>query len=111
MPRLSTLPPRLRAQSVERVKILDVKAGATERIRGRAWMATRHRVALAHGYRCAGCTRVWDSSRDQIDHLVPLEQGGSNDDTNLRPMCNECHQAKTADEARERSKGWGGGRV
>jgi len=48
---------------------------------------------------------VWVSSRDQIDHKVPLEQGGSNDDDNLQPLCNDCHQAKTAAEARARA-GW-----
>lgn len=68
-------------------------------------MSTRQRVALAHGYRCAGCGCVWVSGRDQMDHKVPLEQGGSNDDDNLQPLCNDCHQAKTAAEARARAGG------
>jgi 5-methylcytosine-specific restriction endonuclease McrA len=100
--RLQTLKPRIQAAKLERIKMLDTKAGATERIRGRAWMKTRERVALAHDYRCAGCGCVWVPSRDQIDHAVPLEQGGSNDDSNLRPLCDDCHKAKTADEARLR---------
>ncbi|MDR5825843.1 HNH endonuclease signature motif containing protein [Caballeronia sp. LZ043] len=68
-------------------------------------MRTRERVALAHGYRCSICGRVWQAHLDQIDHDVPLEQGGSNDDSNLRPLCDPCHKAKTADEARRRGGG------
>lgn len=97
--RLQTLKPKLATLDTNRVKVLDAKAGTTERIRGGKWSRTRQRVALAHGYRCVGCGCVWTSSRDQIDHEVPLEQGGSNDDSNLRPLCDECHKAKTAREA------------
>lgn len=68
-------------------------------------MATRERVALAQGYRCAHCGRVWVPSRDQVDHRVGLEQGGSNDDSNLQLLCVECHEAKTASEAKERARG------
>jgi 5-methylcytosine-specific restriction protein A len=106
MPRLQSLKPRIQTASTNKVATLDVKAGATERIRGRAWMETRRRIALAHGYRCAGCGCVWVPSRDQIDHKVPLEQGGSNDDSNLHPLCNDCHEAKTTAEAKVRARGW-----
>lgn len=100
---LITLKPRLQSLGTSRVKTLDTKAGATEMERGRAWMAKRHRVALAHGYRCAGCARVWVASRDQIDHRIPREQGGSNDESNLQPLCHDCHGLKTAEEAKTRS--------
>lgn len=62
-------------------------------------MATRERVALAHNYMCVGCGNLWRSHLDQIDHLIPRAQGGSNDDSNLRPMCDECHKAKTKEDA------------
>ncbi|RYE73276.1 MAG: HNH endonuclease [Oxalobacteraceae bacterium] len=53
---------------------------------------------------CAKCGRLWMSNRDHIDHIVPREQGGSNDESNLQPLCNEpCHAEKTAAEARARS--------
>lgn len=100
---LTTLKPKLATLDTRQVKTLDTKAGATERVRGRKWMNTRDRVALAHGYRCSGCGCVWVQGRDQIDHKVPLEQGGSNDDSNLQPLCDDCHKAKTAAEAKTRS--------
>lgn len=106
MARLQTLKSRIQAAAQSRVKVLDTKAGTTEMERGRAWMAKRHRIALAHGYQCAGCRCVWVPSRDQIDHKVPREQGGSNDESNLQPLCKTCHDAKTAAEARIRARGW-----
>ncbi len=102
---LTTLKPRLQTAQLSRAPMLQAKAGTTERIRGRAWMATRERIALAHGYRCAGCGCVWVASRDHIDHTVSLEQGGSNDDSNLRPLCLGCHEAKTTAEAGRRARG------
>ena len=104
MARLTTLKPRLQTINTSRVPVLLIKAGSTEMERGRAWMAKRHRVALAYGYRCAKCSGVWLSSRDHIDHIIPREQGGSNDESNLQPLCAEpCHAEKTAAEARARA--------
>ena len=99
---LKTIKPRLASVDTNRVKVLDTKAGVTAMPGGRAWQATRQRVALAHGYRCI-CGAVWRSHIDQIDHETPREQGGSNADSNLRPMCKACHDAKSADEARVRA--------
>lgn len=101
--RLTTLKPRLQTLSTNRIRTLEAKAGTTERIRGRTWLAIRDQVALEHGYRCACCGFVWSPERDEIDHRIPLEQGGSNDRSNLQPLCKDCHKAKTAREARARS--------
>lgn len=35
-----------------------------------------------------------------LDHVVPLEEGGTDDDDNLQWICRECSDAKTAAEAR-----------
>lgn len=93
---------RLKPVSTARVPTLKAKAGTTERTSGRKWMETRERIARQHDYQCAVCKGAWVPNRDQIDHEVPLEQGGSNDDVNLRPLCDECHKAKTAGEAGRR---------
>jgi 5-methylcytosine-specific restriction endonuclease McrA len=83
--------------------MLEAKAGTTEMERGRAWMAKRQRVALAHGYQCVTCRRAWVAHKDQIDHRIPREQGGSNDESNLQPLCKDCHDTKTAAEAKARA--------
>jgi len=101
---LRTLKPRLAALSTSRIKTLDTKAGATEMERGRAWMAKRERVALRHGYRCAACGLVLMKGMWECDHIIPREKGGSNDESNLQPLCKDpCHAAKTALEASSRA--------
>ena len=36
-----------------------------------------------------------------IDHIVPLANGGTNDDENLQVLCEPCHFEKTKQEAEE----------
>ena len=39
----------------------------------------------------------------ELDHIVPLIDGGSHDLDNLQTLCTPCHKTKTAAEARARS--------
>lgn len=39
------------------------------------------------------------------DHVVPLEEGGTDDEVNLQTLCQECAKAKTAAESR-RGRGY-----
>ena len=67
-----------------------------DRIRGRRGVELRRRI-LAGNPLCASCEakgRV--TAATEVDHIVPLSKGGSNDKSNLRPMCGDCHAAKTA---------------
>lgn len=36
---------------------------------------------------------------EQVDHVVPLSQGGGDDMDNRRAICGPCHDAKTQQEA------------
>lgn len=103
---LTTLKPRLSTlKAMSKVKLLDTKAGATERIRGRAWMRERH-AALVNGlFTCVDCGLI--SVTNEVDHDIPLEQGGLNDQSNYRIRCIECHKAKTAREAGSRAGRFG----
>lgn len=41
-----------------------------------------------------------------VDHRIPLEQGGSNEDDNLQLLCSGpdgCHARKTKSEAKQRA--------
>lgn len=56
------------------------------------------RVMLEHGRICHVCDLPM---ADEVDHVVPLAEGGADDETNLRPIHSEpCHREKTAAEAR-----------
>lgn len=41
----------------------------------------------------------------ELDHIVPLIDGGSHDTSNLQTLCTPCHKRKTAREATERRAG------
>ncbi len=32
------------------------------------------------------------------DHILPLSQGGTDDDENIRCLCSECHARRTAEQ-------------
>lgn len=107
-PRLRTLKSTLPVINTNRVKVLDTKAGTVARSRGRAWMQTRQRIMQRDNCTCADCGAI--RIDHEVDHRVPLEQGGSNDDSNLQLLCSgvgRCHAKKTAQEAGERAaKRW-----
>lgn len=98
--KLSRLPNRLASVVTTRLPTLQTKAGSTQRIRGSSWMATRRAVMQRDKYTCACCGAV--RMDHEVDHVVPLEQSGSNEDSNLWTLCTECHKAKTRKEAKER---------
>ncbi|MCH2187426.1 HNH endonuclease [Myxococcota bacterium] len=39
----------------------------------------------------------------EVDHIIPLVDGGSHDMTNLQSLCTPCHKRKTAAEATARA--------
>lgn len=73
---------------------------------GWAWGRKRERVLKRDGYicqdqrECQGLTKA-----DDVDHIVPKAQGGTDDDHNLQAICTPCHEAKTRGEARRGRQG------
>jgi 5-methylcytosine-specific restriction protein A len=68
-----------------------------ERLRGRAGQEQRlRRLKRTHGL-CEDCQ---DEGRTEVavevDHVVPLAKGGSDEDGNTRNLCRLHHEAKTA---------------
>jgi 5-methylcytosine-specific restriction endonuclease McrA len=51
--------------------------------------------AAADGH-CQKCTRKIPHSDDwDLDHIIPLSRGGTNDDHNMQVLCSWCHDDKT----------------
>ena len=99
MSRLTTLKPRVRPAPTRHP--LPAPTGQTERVRGSAWQTTRDRILTRDMgvCRCAAC-KVSGRLRlaNEVDHIVPLWENGSNDDTNLQAINADCHIEKSARE-------------
>jgi 5-methylcytosine-specific restriction protein A len=79
---------------------------ATERPRGDAWMRKRDRILRRDCGLCQ-CDECKASTMPllahQVDHIVELADGGSNEDANLRAINRECHRRKTLAAERARA--------
>ncbi len=45
--------------------------------------------------RCAALTPPRVSLGTDVDHVIPLANGGADDESNLQTLCSECHQKKS----------------
>ncbi len=77
---------------------------AAKRVTGRALQARNARIKLRDRHTCAACGRV--SLDHDVDHRIPLTQGGSEADDNLQLLCSgkdqkgndRCHNRKSQTE-------------
>ncbi|WP_222984200.1 HNH endonuclease [Flagellimonas meishanensis] len=54
-----------------------------------------YRIRNRDGHRCQSCGQgVNDGVRLHVDHKIPLDWGGTNNDDNLWTLCSSCNQAK-----------------
>jgi len=68
---------------------------------GRPWRRKREAVLKRDGYLCQPCNRKGKLSlAKEVDHIVPVAEGGTDEDRNLEAICKPCHHAKTQAEAR-----------
>ena len=51
------------------------------------------------GGTCQHCKETFPVQKLEMDHRVPLQEGGGNEETNIGLICRSCHQSKTNDEA------------
>lgn len=65
---------------------------------GKGWKKIRARILKRDRYlcRCDDC-KLTGKPRPatEVDHIVPVEQGGTNADTNLQAINGDCHKRKT----------------
>jgi 5-methylcytosine-specific restriction endonuclease McrA len=51
------------------------------------------------------CRAVWIERHGwELDHIVPLADGGTHELSNMQTLCRACHRAKTVREAVERAR-------
>ena len=57
------------------------------------------KVAAMHQWRCASCSELLTEDFE-VDHHISLQNGGTNDISNLRPLHKRCHLLKNSFEQR-----------
>ncbi len=64
---------------------------------GSKWIRRDKRLAiyLRDGLTCTYCTRFYPHIELQLDHYARVEDGGTNEATNLLTVCRSCNSAKT----------------
>lgn len=57
----------------------------------------RYLVLQKYHFRCRACGRGYDEGvKLVIDHILPVDWGGSTDEANLQALCEDCNQGKQA---------------
>lgn len=64
------------------------------------WRRLRQTVIQRDGNRCSQCGADGHHHRLDLDHIVPVSQGGTDTLANVRLLCRPCHTPKTQAEAR-----------
>lgn len=96
---MQTLKPRVQTLSASTAR----SQTQSVRIRGNSLYAIRRKHFQSHPL-CVTCEaegRVRLAT--ELDHIVPLWEGGHEAESNRQGLCNPCHQAKTAAEAGRRA--------
>jgi 5-methylcytosine-specific restriction endonuclease McrA len=57
----------------------------------------RKYVFERNNYQCQSCHKIDLTAKSlQVDHIIPLAQGGANDLSNLQTLCAKCNREKSA---------------
>lgn len=86
------------------VRQYDAQRGTpSERGYDADWRKIRSQVLAAQPYCGNRRAHRYPELATDVDHIVPLNKGGTNDIENLQPLCHACHSRKTA----VHDSGWG----
>lgn len=75
----------------------------TQRVTGRRLQRSNARILEANPL-CVLCQEAGVvAAAVEVDHIIPLHLGGADEDHNKQGLCKPCHDAKSAEEARDRA--------
>lgn len=81
-------------------KVAWAASQARPRIRGAKLQQLRQALFTKEPL-CRQCKANGRTSMAIIrDHIIPVAEGGTDDPSNIQPLCGECSQVKTAEEAK-----------
>ena len=98
MAKLQTLKPRLQAARTDTANMQPKKNWGSGR-GGRPWRRLKAKIHLRDLYTCQCCGLV--TMELELDHIVNVAQGGTDDESNLQSLCAPCHLKKTISESKK----------
>ncbi|MCO8071880.1 HNH endonuclease [Acinetobacter lwoffii] len=99
MARLPTLKPRLQviktkpAQSTAQPQPKRWGSGRG----GRPWRRLKEKIHTRDHWTCLHCGIT--TMKLELDHIINVAQGGTDDESNLQSLCPECHKVKSQKES------------
>lgn len=75
---------------VQRDKRRALRVQAQGSYTSNQWQALK----AEHGNRCLRCGKHESEAKITPDHIIPLSRGGSNDISNIQPLCSSCNSSK-----------------
>lgn len=76
------------------------KTTSAQRGYGHKWRKLRARILNRDGHLCVLCRAEGKATMaTTVDHIVPKAKDGTDDEGNLRSLCDEHHKAKTAEDS------------
>lgn len=61
----------------------------------------RYEIMNKDGFKCVMCGKTASDDRLEVDHIIPVVAGSTNDPKNLRTLCSECNKGKMLLEERK----------
>src|SRR5262245_14132736 len=94
---MQTLKPRVRIAPSAAIRIHRARA---YRLKGRHLQKANALIKMRDKHLCQACLQQGRVTIGvEVDHIVPLYQGGGDDDSNKQLLCVPCHKAKTKRES------------
>jgi len=91
-------------QSIDRQYNRYLRNPDTNKRYGRAWKKLRARFLLLHPL-CEHCNSERRlTAAEEVHHILPLANGGTNDERNLMALCKSCHSKITIGSFNTRQK-------
>ncbi len=100
MSRLCTIKPRMQAAPQREMAKPVAAEGADgwgSGRGGRPWRRIRNVILERDQYTCCHCGLV--TLDLEVDHIINVAAGGTDDESNLQALCVPCHKTKTAIES------------
>lgn len=73
-----------------------------KRVRGRRGQANRMAVLKRDKGLCVKCLEAGRTvAATEVDHIIPLSQGGTDEVSNKQSLCHECHLEKTTQDRKK----------